>query len=106
MSNSIKTKAQALINLIDYEVIEYAFYLNQLDIAVEFVDTHIDEVDEFYSPESDEWQLRSPGDTRKPKLTLEQLNKLRKVREIKKAEQIEHDKFVRTMYAQPAQTEL
>ena len=63
-------------------------------------------LDEFYSPENDEWQLRNPDDTRKPKLTLEQLNKLRKVREIKKAEQIEHDKFVRSMYAQPAQTEL
>ena len=60
-------------------------------------------LNEFYSPEKDEWQLRRPGDTRKPKLTLEQLNKLRKVREIKKAEQIEHDKFVRTMYAVPVQ---
>jgi hypothetical protein len=60
-------------------------------------------LNEFYSPEGDGWQRRDEGDTRKPKLTLEQLNKLRKVREIKKAEQIEHDKFVRTMYSQPAQ---
>jgi len=52
-------------------------------------------LNEFYNPENDSWQKREIGDTRKPKLTLEQLNKLRKVREIKKAEQIEHDKFVR-----------
>ena len=45
-------------------------------------------LDEFYSPEDDAWQRRNKGDTRKPKLTLEQLNKLRKVREIKKAEEI------------------
>ena len=60
-------------------------------------------LDEFYSPEDDILQRRNDGDTRKSKLTLEQLNKLRKVREIKKAEQIEHDKFVRTMYSQPAE---
>lgn len=60
-------------------------------------------LDEFYSPEDDAWQRRNKGDTRKPKLTLEQLNKLRKVREIKKAEEIEHDKFVRVMYATPTQ---
>lgn len=58
---------------------------------------------EFYDPKNDAWQRRNPGDTRKPKLTLEQLNKLRKVREIKRAEEIEHDKFVRVMYAAPTQ---
>jgi len=63
-------------------------------------------LNEFYNPENDDWQRRDAGDTRKPKLTLEQLNKLRKVREIKKAEQIEHDKFVRVMYAQPTQTQI
>ena len=60
-------------------------------------------LNEFYSPENDAWQRRNKGDRRKPKLTLEQLNKLRKVREIKKAEEIEHDKFVRVMYATPTQ---
>ncbi len=58
---------------------------------------------EFYNPENDAWQRRNSDDTRKPKLTLEQLNKLRKVREIKKAEEIEHNKFVRVMYATPTQ---
>ncbi len=60
-------------------------------------------LNEFYNPENDMWQRRSMNDTRKPKLTLEQLNKLRKVREIKKAEEIEHNKFVRVMYATPTQ---
>lgn len=62
-------------------------------------------LDEFYNPEEDQWQHRSPDDTRKSVLTLEQLNKLRKYREIKKAEQLEQDKFARVMYGQPAQTE-
>ena len=59
-------------------------------------------LDEFYNPEQDEENHRAPDDTRKSVLTLEDLNKLRKYRDIKKAEQIEHDKFVRVMYAQPA----
>lgn len=60
-------------------------------------------LNEFYSPEDDAWQRRDNGDTRKPKMTLEQLNKLRKVRDIKRAEEIEHNKFVRVMYAAPTQ---
>jgi hypothetical protein len=63
-------------------------------------------IDEFYNPEDDKVDSRAKGDTRKPTLTLEQLNKLRKIREIKKAEAIEHEKFVRVMYAQPAQEQM
>ena len=37
-------------------------------------------------------------DSRKSKLTLKELNKLRKVREISRAEEIEHTKFVKVMY--------
>jgi len=59
-------------------------------------------LDEFYNPENDDYAKRSVDDTRKAKLTLEQLNKLRKYRDIKKAEESEHETFVRTMYAQPA----
>jgi|TARA_R110000851_G_scaffold160252_1_gene303489 hypothetical protein len=58
-------------------------------------------LNEFYNPEFDALQKRSKDDTRKSKLTLEMLNKLRKVREIKKAEELEHDKFVKVMYAAP-----
>lgn len=60
-------------------------------------------LNEFYDPERDEWAKRDKDDTRKSKLTLRELNKLRKYRDIKKAEEQEHDKFVRAMYAQPAQ---
>jgi len=60
-------------------------------------------LNEFYNPEFDEFQKRSQDDTRKPKLTLEQLNKMRKIKAIKHAENAEHDKFVKTMYMPPAQ---
>jgi hypothetical protein len=63
-------------------------------------------LDEFYNPEDDNVDSRQVDDTRKPVLTLEQLNKLRKIREIKKAEAIEHEKFVRVMYAQAAQEQM
>lgn len=59
-------------------------------------------LDEFYNPQEDKGPTRTIQDTRKGKLTLEELNKLRKYREIKTAEESEHDEFVRTMYAQPA----
>jgi|TARA_B110000483_G_scaffold145101_1_gene173213 hypothetical protein len=60
-------------------------------------------LNEFYNPEDDNFTKRSPGDTRKAKLTLEELQKLRKVRDMKNGEDIEHEKFVRVMYSQPAQ---
>lgn len=63
-------------------------------------------LDEFYNPEDDNVDSRQVDDTRKPVLTLEQLNKLRKIREIKRAEAIEHEKFVRVMYSQPAQEQI
>lgn len=62
-------------------------------------------LNEFYNPEDDKLTKREPDDTRKSKLTLEELNKLRKVRDIRNAESIEHDKFVRTMYSQPVQAD-
>jgi hypothetical protein len=60
-------------------------------------------LNEFYNPEFDAFQRRQQDDTRKSKLTLETLNKLRKVRAIKQAEEIEHNKFVKTMYATPTE---
>lgn len=60
-------------------------------------------LNEFYDPEQDQVDHRSKDDTRKSKLRLRELNKLRKYREIKNLEKIEHEKFARTMYAQPAQ---
>ena len=54
-------------------------------------------LNEFYNPEFDEFQKADSDKRRKPKLTLEQINKLRKVRAIKRAEDIEHKKFVSVM---------
>lgn len=62
-------------------------------------------LDEFYNPEFDEFVKRQRDDTRKPKLTLEQINKLRKYRELKKAEDIEHNKFVKVMYSTAGQAD-
>ena len=56
---------------------------------------------EFYNPEFDDFQKANAKERRKPKLTLEQINKLRKVRAIKRAEEIEHKKFVNVMYKAP-----
>lgn len=58
-------------------------------------------LNEFYNPENDQYTKREIDDTRKSKLTLEQLNKLRKYRDIKKDEKEKHDKFVKTMYSAP-----
>jgi len=58
-------------------------------------------LNEFYNPEFDEFQKRQEEDTRKSKLTLEQLGKLRKVREIKEDEKLKHDEFVKVMYKNP-----
>lgn len=58
-------------------------------------------LNEFYNPEFDEFQKADSDKRRKPKLTLEQINKLRKVRAIKRAEDIEHKKFVSVMYQAP-----
>ena len=55
-------------------------------------------INEFYEPSRDQETLRTEDDTRKSKLTLKELNKLRKVREISRAEEIEHTKFVKVMY--------
>jgi hypothetical protein len=51
----------------------------------------------------DEFVKRSSEDTRKSKLTLEEIGKLRKVRDLKSKEKDEHDKFVKVMYANPTQ---
>jgi len=60
-------------------------------------------LNEFYNPEEDKYQQRTVADTRKSKLTLEQLNKLRKYRDIKKSEKEQHDDFVQKMYAAPVE---
>jgi hypothetical protein len=56
-------------------------------------------LDEFYNPESDQENQRKSDDVRKQKLTLKDLNKLRKYRDIKRLEDEEREKVVKMMYA-------
>jgi len=55
-------------------------------------------LNEYYDPELDEYSKAELGDTRRPRLTLRHLNKLRKVRELRKLEQATHKDFVKAMY--------
>ena len=56
---------------------------------------------EFYEPTKDTIQQRHKTDTRKKMLSLEELGKLRKIRELKKAEAESHKKLASVMYAKP-----
>lgn len=53
---------------------------------------------ENYFPEEDKSVTRSLDDTRRPRLTLRHLNKLRKIKELKKLEMAAHKQFVQDMY--------
>ena len=56
---------------------------------------------EYYDPAGDNHRKIKKSDTRRPRLTLRHLNKLRKVRELKKLEDGERKKFIPVMYRNP-----
>lgn len=56
---------------------------------------------EYYDASDDEYSKVDIDDTRRPRLTLEHLNKLRKMREINGVEQAESEKFYKVIYAKP-----
>lgn len=58
-------------------------------------------LNEFYNPKSDQETVVKRDDTRKPRLTLRALNKLRCIKNIKRAEEIDHMKAVSRMYGSP-----
>jgi len=60
-------------------------------------------INEHYEPADDKMNQASLSDTRRPRLTLRHLNKLRKIQELKALEQGAHSDFVRTMYGTPAE---
>lgn len=60
-------------------------------------------INEHYEPEDDKMNQASMSDTRRPRLTLRHLNKLRKIQELKRLEGEAHDEFVKTMYGTPAE---
>ena len=60
-------------------------------------------LNENYFPEEDKQNQADLTQTRRPRLTLRHLNKLRKIQELKKLENEAHAEFVRTMYAEPTE---
>jgi len=60
---------------------------------------------ENYFPEDDKQNQQELNDTRRPRLTLRHLNKLRKIQELKKMELLAHKDFVKTMYGTPPEGE-
>ena len=55
-------------------------------------------LNENYFPEDDERNKTEISDTRRPRLTLSHLNKLRKIRELRKLEMSAQKDFVKRMY--------
>lgn len=62
-------------------------------------------INENYWPEDDKMNQAEMTDTRRPKLTLRHINKLRKIQELKRLEMEAHADFVKTMYGTPAEGE-
>lgn len=73
------------------------------DIQESLQETYTRIINEHYDPEEDEGNKTEKSDTRRPRLTLRHLNKLRKITELKKLESESHAEFVRTMYAEPTE---
>ena len=55
----------------------------------------------YYDPAEDELGTRTPSDIRKPKLTLKHLNRLKKVRALRKLENLKREDLLGIMYAAP-----
>ncbi len=58
---------------------------------------------EYYSPEDDRLGVASMDDSRRPRLTMMHLQKLRKARDVEKYERAQHVNFLPDMYGQPPQ---
>jgi hypothetical protein len=58
---------------------------------------------EFYNPADDELGVAHMDDTRRPRLTMLHLQKLRKCRDIEKYETAQHINFLPDMYAVSAE---
>lgn len=57
---------------------------------------------EYYDPADDKLGQAKMDDTRRPRLTMVHLQKLRKSRDAEKYEKAQHLEFLPDMYAQPA----
>ncbi len=56
---------------------------------------------EFYEANDDKLVKQQPNDTRKVRLTLRHLNKLRKMQEIKKVDLLKRKEFFDKIYSRP-----
>ncbi len=66
----------------------------RLNEVKDFQDSH-------YNPENDEYHKSEKLDTRRPRLSLEHLNKIRKMREIRKLETEQRKELYKVIYARP-----
>lgn len=74
-----------------------------MDVAVrlnEFLDQQDIEI-AVYDPAQDEVGVRTPSDTRKMKLSLRHINRLKKVRALRKLENLKREDLLGIMYAAP-----
>jgi len=62
-------------------------------------------LNEYYNPEEDLLDMARASSTRRPRLTLRHLNKLRKVKELRDMELAAHRTFVKDMYGASAADE-
>ena len=58
-------------------------------------------IEGYYDAEKDRYNVALIDDTRRPRFTLEHLNKLRKVREFRKFEKIYRKSLLQQIYAPP-----
>lgn len=57
------------------------------------------ELREYYEAKDDQYSIVNIDDTRRPRLTLKHLNKLRKMREMNSVETAEREQFFQKIYA-------
>lgn len=67
---------------------------------LEFLDQQ-DYATAYYDPSQDEVNRRVPNDTRKPRLFLRHLNRLKRVRALDKLEGLKREDLLDVMYAAP-----
>jgi hypothetical protein len=67
---------------------------------IEFLDQN-DYQTALYDPAQDEVNIRVPNDTRKPKLFLRHLNRLKRIRALNKLENLKREEILTAMYAAP-----
>lgn len=63
----------------------------------------VDLLVEFYDPQDDEFNRANMDDTRRPRLTMLHLQRLRKAKDVEQYDKLQHLDFLPDMYAPPEQ---